>query len=79
MKALLTRLANMKTDLNIWLDRLSNWQFVAVAAAILLCAIVVGDWVVALATGHANLSADLGSDVAFTAVSTAFLAWKRWR
>ena len=79
MKALLTRLANMKTDLNIWFDRLSNWQFVAVAAAVSLCAIVVSDCVAALAIGHANLSADVGYDVAFTAVFTALLAWKRWK
>jgi hypothetical protein len=37
MKALLIRLATMKADLNIWFDRLSNWQFVAVAAAVSLC------------------------------------------
>lgn len=79
MKALLTPLANMMTDLNIWFERLSNWQFVAAAAAVTLSVVAVIDCVVALATGHANLSFNIFYDVVFTAASTAFLAWKRWK
>jgi len=79
MKALLTRLSNRMTDLNIWFDRLSNWQFVAAAAATALGVVVAIDCVVALATGHANLLSNVFYDVAFTAAMTAFLAWKRWR
>jgi hypothetical protein len=79
MKALLTRLANMMTDLNIWFARLSNWQFVAAAAAVELCVLVVFDCVVALTTGHANLSFNIFYDVVFAAVFTALLACKRWK
>ncbi len=71
---MLTRLANMKTDLNMWFERLSNWQFVAAQAAVTLCVVVVIDCVVALATGHTNLSSNIFYDVMFTAAFTAFLA-----
>jgi hypothetical protein len=64
---------------NRWLESLSNWQFVGAVAVIVLCAIVVGDYVVALATGHANTSFDIGYAVVFTVVFTAALAWKRWQ
>jgi hypothetical protein len=64
---------------NEWLDGFSNWQFVAAIAVIMLCAIVAGDYLIALATGHANMSFDIGYDVVFTAVFTAGMAWKRWK
>jgi hypothetical protein len=79
MTALLTRLANMRTDLNIWFDRLSNWQFVAVAAPITFCIIVVTDYAVTLATGYGNVSLNISFDLAFTVIFTAFMAWRRWK
>jgi membrane protein YdbS with pleckstrin-like domain len=65
--------------LNRWFDGLSNWQFVAAVAVIMLCVIVAADYVIALATRHANTSFDVGYDVVFTAAFTAVLAWKRWK
>ncbi len=64
---------------NGWLDGLSNWQFVAAIAVIMLCAIVAGDYLIALATGHSDTSFDLGYAVVFTVVFTAGMAWKRWK
>ena len=69
----------MRTDLNIWFDRLSNWQFAAAAAPITFCIIAVTDYVVALATGYGSLSLNISSDLAFTVVFTAFMAWRRWK
>jgi hypothetical protein len=45
----------------------------------MLCVIVAADYVIALATRHANTSFDVGYDVVFTAAFTAVLAWKRWK
>lgn len=64
---------------NRWLEGLSNWQFVGAVAVIMLCTVVVGDYVIALATGHANTSFDIGYDVVFTVIFTAAMAWKRWK
>ncbi len=79
MRALLTRLVNMKTDLNIWFDRLSNWQFVAVLASIFILCCAAGAGVSDLAGSHVNLRYTIPGDVLFTVAFTAVAAWKRWK
>ena len=62
-----------------WVERLSNWQFVAVSAGITLCVLAAVDCVMALVTGRINLGSFIFFDVVFTAGSTAFQAWRRWK
>jgi hypothetical protein len=77
MTALRTRLANMMADLNIWLDRLSGWQFAAVVASINVLADVVAGCLLALTVKHANLSVFITSSVTETVVITGLFAWRR--
>jgi hypothetical protein len=62
-----------------WVERRSNWQFVAVSAGIMLCVLVAMDCVMVLVTGRITLGSFIFYDVVFTALFTAFQAWKRWR
>jgi len=79
MTALLTRLANMKTDLNIWLDRLSNWQFVAAIGGTLVLGLVVEGCILLLVDGHLNVRPFVTTGVLETVVFTSLMAWKRWK
>jgi hypothetical protein len=63
----------------MWVERLSNWQFVAVFAAITLCVLAAMDCVMALVTGRVTLGSFIFFDVVFTALFTAFMAWRRWK
>jgi hypothetical protein len=62
-----------------WVERLSNWQFVAVSAGITLCVFAAVDWVMAPITGRITLGSFIFDDVVFTALCTAFQAWRRWK
>ena len=74
---MLTRLANMSTDFNIWLDRLSNWQFVAVAASINVLSCAVAGCFVVLALGQVNLRSSVISGVLEAVAFTSVFAWRR--
>lgn len=78
MTALPTRLANARTDFSIWLERCSNWQYVAATASINVVAYAVGACVVDLATNF-NLTTFLTSGVIEAVLLTSFLAWRRWK
>ncbi|HEY0716250.1 MAG TPA: hypothetical protein VGD68_01435 [Streptosporangiaceae bacterium] len=62
-----------------WLDRLSNWQFVAVVASAEILALTVEAGVFLLVTGHVRLRFCIPSGVLITVVFTATQAWKRWK
>ena len=62
-----------------WTDRLSNWQFVALVAAITLCVLIAMDCVMVVATGFISLGAFIFYDTVFTALFTGFQAWMRWK
>jgi hypothetical protein len=78
MTALRTRLADMMADLNIWLDRLSNWQSVAAVASINVLAYVVAGCVLGLTT-NVNLTVFITSGVTQIVLLTGIFAWRRWR
>jgi hypothetical protein len=69
----------MMMTVNMWLERLSNWQFVVVAATCLVVSFAVAAGVVQLVTGHVNLSFLVPCGVIYTVLITSGLAWKRWR
>ena len=74
--ALLTRLDNVMTDFNLWVERLSNWQFVAaVASANVLGFVVVGFLLGPVVT----LRPLVTFGVIETVGSTSILAWRRWK
>jgi hypothetical protein len=62
-----------------WVERLSNWQFVAVFGGITLCVFAAIDCVMALITGRVNLGSSIFSGMVCTALFTAFQAWRRWK
>jgi hypothetical protein len=62
-----------------WVERLSNWQFVVFFAGITLCVLVAMDCVMVLVTGRITLGSFIVYDVGFTALFTAFQAWRRWK
>ena len=76
---MLTRLATVMTDFNIWLDRLSNWQFVAVVVSVNVVAYALGLWALELTSKHVNLRTFATFAVLETALQTVLMAWKRWR
>ena len=63
----------------MWVERLSNWQFVAVSAAVILCVLAAMDCLMALVTGRVTLGSFIFYDVVFAALFTAFMAWRRWK
>jgi hypothetical protein len=67
------------TIVNMWLDRLSNWQFVVVVASCLVLGFVVEGCVNVLVTGHLNLSFFVIFGVVYTVALTSGAAWSRWR
>jgi hypothetical protein len=69
----------MRADFNIWLDRLSNWQFVAVVASINVLSFAVAGCVVGLALGHVNLRSTVVSGVLEAVAFTSIFAWRRWK
>jgi hypothetical protein len=73
------RVPDMILTVNMWLERLSNWQFVVVAATCLVVSFAVAAGVVRLVTGHLNLSFLVPCAVIYTVLITSGLAWKRWR
>ena len=62
-----------------WVERRSKWQFVAVSTGITLGVLVAMDCVMVLVTGRITLASCILDDVVFTALFTAFQAWKRWK
>ena len=62
-----------------WVERLSNWQFVAVFGGITLCVFAAVECVMALITGRITLGSFIFYDVVFTVLFTAFHAWRRWK
>jgi hypothetical protein len=79
MTALLTRLASMRTDLGIWLDRLSNWQFVAALGGTLVLGFVIAGCVLFLIDGNLNVRTSVTTGVLLAVVTTSGTAWRRWR
>jgi len=73
------RVPDMMMTVNMWLDRLSNWQFVVVAATCLVVSLAAVGCVLQLVTGHVNLSFLVPFGVVYTVLMTSGLAWKRWR
>ena len=69
----------MMMTVNVWLDRLSNWQFVVVAATCLVVSFAVAGGIVRLVTGHLNLSFLVPYGVIYTVLITSGLAWRRWK
>ena len=69
----------MMLTVNMWLERLSNWQFVVVAATCLVVSFAVAGGVLLLVTGHLNFSFFIPFGVIYTVLMTGGLAWKRWR
>jgi hypothetical protein len=62
-----------------WTERLTNWQFVALAAAITLGVLIAMDCVMVAATGLTSLGAFIFYDTVLTALFTGFQAWMRWK
>ena len=75
---MLTRLATVMTDFNIWLDRLSNWQFVATAASINVLGLVALGFLLVL-TGGVALRGFVITGVIETVGATSIMAWRRWK
>ncbi len=73
------RVPDMMMTVNMWLERLSNWQFVVVAATCLAVSFAVVGGGLLLVTGHVNLSFFIAFGVMYTVLTTSLLAWKRWR
>lgn len=65
--------------LNRWLERLSNWQYVAFTASLFIVVLAIGACFIRLATGHLNVSYQIGYIVVFTVFYTSISAWKRWK
>jgi hypothetical protein len=77
---LLTHLANLMTDFNLWLDRLSNWQFVAAVASVNVVGLVVAGFLLELTAGPAVALRPLVTlGVIETVGSTGVLSWRRWK
>lgn len=68
-----------RLDCRSWLDRLSNWQFVAVASAVLMLAAVLVHCVVSLAFLGTHFSVYSDDELYWTIATTIFLAWLRWK
>jgi hypothetical protein len=62
-----------------WLDRFSNWQFVAVVASFMILVLIVEACVFLFVTGHVDLRLFITIGVGFTAPFTGVQAWKRWK
>jgi hypothetical protein len=78
MTPLRTRLADMWADWHIWLDRRSNWQFVAFMAIVNVVVYVVVAFVPGL-SDYVSLRTFITTGVLDTIAFTAFFAWRRWR
>ena len=68
----------MVTDWNIWLERLSNWQFVAAMVGVNVVVYAVVACVLGLTT-DLDLRSFITLGVAETAGLTGLFAWKRWK
>ena len=64
--------------MNRWVERLSNWQFVAALAGTMILAFAVGGLVLALTIGL-NIRAFSLSSAVITAAATGAQAWRRWK
>jgi hypothetical protein len=73
---LLTRLANAMTDFNMWVDRLSNWQFVAAVASANVLGLVVGGFLLGPVVALRPL---VTFGVIETVGGTSIVAWRRWK
>lgn len=62
-----------------WLDRLSNWQFVAVVASFYILCYAAYGGVSELAGWHVSLRYLVPQAVLPTVVLTGGMAWKRWK
>ena len=62
-----------------WVDRLSNWQFVAVAAGVLMLAAVLIHCVVSLAFDGTHISVFTDDELGWAVTTTIVLAWARWK
>jgi hypothetical protein len=75
---LLTRLANVMTVFNIWVDRLSNGQFVAAAASANVLGVVIAGLLLELTAGPVVALRPLVTfGVIETVGCTSILAWRR--
>jgi len=78
--ALLTRLANVMTDFNLWVDRLSNWQFVAALASANILGLVIAGFLLELTPGPVVALRPLVIfGVIETLGGTSIVAWRRWK
>jgi len=62
-----------------WFERLSNWQFVAALATVLILAIAIVDCITALIFRQLDLTFLVTSGVLWTVAVTSVRAWARWR
>ena len=77
---MLTRLANVMTVFNIWVDRLSNGQFVAAAASANVLGVVIAGLLLELTAGPVVALRPLVTfGVIETVGCTSILAWRRWK
>ena len=75
---MLTRLANVMTDFNIWVDQLSNGQFVAAAASANVLGVVIAGLLLELTAGPVVALRPLVTfGVIETVGCTSILAWRR--
>jgi hypothetical protein len=69
----------MMADFNIWLGRLSNWQFVAVVIGLGVLIFAFADGVDVLISGQFDLRSSITTGVLDVAILAGLSAWKRWK
>jgi hypothetical protein len=62
---------------NRWLDRLSNWQYGALVAGVIVVSMTVEAIILVLVTGSVNVRFTITFTVLYTVALTSVSVWKR--
>ncbi len=65
--------------MNRCLEGLSNWQYIAFTASVLVLGLAIGGCVIRLATGHLDVHFVIGFGVIYTVLFSGMSAAKRWK